>query len=285
MDRRIAFMASLGYAGMEPQQVCESLARLGYQGVEWTSAHFNPRTRSRKQLAGLVQAARAHGLEVSEAGVQQDLVCLDKAAHEERTALILEGIAAAAACGISTLNLFTGPAAWDPQAPKLGAGIREGAAWDLVFGAFERFVEAAEKHKVHLAVEGVFGMLCHGYYTTRVLIDKFPSPFLGVNYDPSHDVLYGHEDVAWTIRQWGSKIKHVHLKDAVGVPELGKFVFPLLGEGRVNWQEFATALDSIGYQGFLSVEFESFAYYDRVLQRDPQAAAELSLQQVKCLLG
>ena len=107
--------------------------------------------------------------------------------------------------------------------------------------------------------------------------------YLGVNFDPSHDILYGNLDMGWIIRQWDKKIKHIHLKDAVGIPEEGKFIFPLLGEGNVNWQEFFKALNEIDYQGFMSVEFESFKYYDRVLKSDSVKAAELSMKSLKCL--
>ena len=43
MKRRLAFMASLGYAEMPPEAVCRSLSKLGYDGVEWTLNHFSPR--------------------------------------------------------------------------------------------------------------------------------------------------------------------------------------------------------------------------------------------------
>ena len=86
-------------------------------------------------------------------------------------------------------------------------------------------------------------------------------------------------------RQWGARIAHVHLKDAVGDrPEPGKFLFPLLGEGQVDWTAFFGALQELGFGGFCSVEFESFDYYRQVLKGDPEAAARLSLQQVEALL-
>jgi sugar phosphate isomerase/epimerase len=109
------------------------------------------------------------------------------------------------------------------------------------------------------------------------LIDHYRSPFLGVNYDPSHDILSGHFDVGWMIRQWGIKrIKHIHLKDAAGIQNNGQFIFPLIGEGHVNWASFFEALREIGYQGYSSVEFESFAYLKTILNNDMAAAASMS---------
>jgi len=283
MRGKLAFMASLGYAQMKPEEVCQSLSNLGYNGVEWTLNHFNPRTKSEKELKNLVQITQKNGLEISEVVVQQDMVCLDEKVREDRKNLVIECIQAASRVGVSTLNLFTGPAPWDPLAPKVGKDISEGAAWDMVLNAYELLVKSAEEYKIYLAVEGVWGMICHDYYTTRLLIDKFNSPYIGVNFDPSHDTLAGNLDVGWIIRQWGKKIKHIHLKDAVGIQEEGRFIFPLLGEGNVNWQEFFKALDEIDYQGYMSVEFESFTYYRQVLHNNPETAAKISIEQVKKL--
>jgi sugar phosphate isomerase/epimerase len=46
----------------------------------------------------------------------------------------------------------------------------------------------------------------------------------------------------------------------------------------VPWAGLFAALDDIGYQGYLSVEFESWDYYRQILGRDPVAAARLSLE-------
>jgi sugar phosphate isomerase/epimerase len=56
------------------------------------------------------------------------------------------------------------------------------------------------------------------------------------------------------------------------------FIFPLLGEGQVPWAEFFAAVRDIGYEGYLSVEFESWEYYRQVLGNDPLAAARLSME-------
>jgi sugar phosphate isomerase/epimerase len=51
------------------------------------------------------------------------------------------------------------------------------------------------------------------------------------------------------------------------------FMFPLIGEGRTDWSAFFSALSEVGYAGALSVEFESYRYYDQVLHGDPELAA------------
>jgi sugar phosphate isomerase/epimerase len=66
---------------------------------------------------------------------------------------------------------------------------------------------------------------------------------------------------------------------------MGKFLFPMLGEGRVDWRAFFGALDEIGYSGYCSVEFESFDYYRQVLKGSPEEAARVSKLQIDALLG
>lgn len=283
---KLSFMASLGYGRMAPREIVASLAGLGYEAVEWTPAHFNPRTRSESELRELVEITHDGGLVIGEVVVQQDFVTLDDAVWQDRVDFCAECIDAAGACGVPVLNFFTGPEPWNPAAPKVGAGITMRDAWAKIFAAYDILLPKAEAQGVKIAVEGVWGMVCHDYYTTLPLIEHYNSPALGVNLDPSHDILAGNLDAGWIAEQWGrDRIHHVHLKDAVGVPRDGEFLFPMLGEGRVPWSEFFGALDAMGYDGCCSVEFESFTYHANVLKGDTEEAARLSIHQVKRLLG
>jgi len=283
-ERKYAFLAGLGFAGMEPEEVAGTLAELGYQGVEWTLAHFNPQVKSPGELAHVADMTRQAGLEISEIVVQQDLVVRDADRMDQTCALIEDCIRSAADNGIPALNLFTGPPPWDPNAPQLGQGISQGEAWALVVKAFERLLPMAEEKRVYLAIEAVWGMLARDYYTLQELFRQVQSPYLAVNMDPSHFALY-RNDVAWSVRQLGDKIVHVHLKDAIGLDtrQPGDFIFPLLGEGMIDWSEFFGALTDIGYSGFCSVEFESFTYYNTVLKGDVKEAARLSMEQIRAL--
>ena len=285
-ENRIGFMASLGFTRMKPATIVGQLRRLGYSAISWTPAHFNPRKHSIEELRELVDLSRQGGLDVSEVVVQQDYVCLDDEIREERVRRTIQTIGVCADVGVRTVNLFTGPAPWDPRAPRIPENISQGAAWDMVVDSFDRIVPVLENQKITGAVEGVWGHVCNDYFTTRPLIDHFNSEYLGVNFDPSHDVLKGNLDTAWLIRQWGAqRIKHVHLKDAAGIQEAGKFVFPFLGEGYVDWMGFFGALAEQDYAGFLTVEFESFAYHKQILKKDSVEAARRCIEDVRVLLA
>jgi sugar phosphate isomerase/epimerase len=90
-------------------------------------------------------------------------------------------------------------------------------------------------------------------------------------------MLYGNNDEPFIVKSWGKKIFHVHVKDAVGVAAGGKFVFPLLGEGNVDFPAFFRALEEIGYDGCASVEFESWAYRRNILGNSHAASAKMCL--------
>ena len=53
-------------------------------------------------------------------------------------------------------------------------------------------------------------------------------------------------------------VVHVHTKDAKGDPE--DFEFPPLGQGDVDFDGLLAAMTAAGYDGYISVEYEGFAW-------------------------
>jgi len=286
MIRKLGFLAGLNFIDLSPEEVTHILAQEGYQGISWPLVWFDPWVKSDHDRKNLISAGEKAALQVTEWVAQIDYVALDKSIWSDRIKHTIETIQAIGRLGSKApINLFTGPAPWDPSAPRLTKDISEGSAWDLVVRAFDELITVAEKENVVLAVEPVFGHLVHDYYTLMELFRKFDSPNLRVNFDPSHGILY-QNDTGWVIKQLGDKIVHCHIKDAVGRPgglPGETFQFPLLGEGEVPWNEFKISLDEIGYSGFLTVEFESFNYYQQVLKSDPRLTARRAMDDVKML--
>jgi sugar phosphate isomerase/epimerase len=93
----------------------------------------------------------------------------------------------------------------------------------------------------------------------------------GFNYDPSH-LGYQGVDYVKFIRTFKDRIYHVHMKDVWwghGDGTVGVFGghttfadarrywdFRSLGHGDINFEEIIVALNDVGYQGPLSVEWE-----------------------------
>ncbi len=270
------FLANGEMLGWEPKKLMSFIKETGYDSVELIAdvifAHGDG--------MAFRDAADEYGVIISELLCQRDYVLKDKEARDRNVAVTVQNIERSAAIGVDTVNLYTGPEPWLPEPLKIGA-VSMTDAWGMVFGAFDTLVPCAEKNGVKIAVENVWGMLAHDLYTNKFLIGHYDSDSLGVNLDPSHDALYGNTDPAFIVKSWGKKIFHVHVKDAVGVAEPGKFVFPLLGEGVVDFKAFFGALEEIGYDGCASVEFESWAYRANILGGMHSAYAAPALEFLK----
>lgn len=90
-------------------------------------------------------------------------------------------------------------------------------------------------------------------------LDDLVRPNVAVNFDPANMILYGAGDPIDAIQRLGSRIRHVHVKDAIASSKPGvewgqEVVF---GQGQVNPSAFLKALHSIGYTGPLVIEREA----------------------------
>lgn len=111
----------------------------------------------------------------------------------------------------------------------------------------------------------------------RRMFEAIPSPFFGLNYDPSH-LVWQQMDYIAPIHEFKERIVHVHLKDAkilkeklnqVGIMALPlEYHLPKLpGLGDVDWGKFFSALTDIRYQGAVVIEVEDRAYEDTLESR------------------
>jgi sugar phosphate isomerase/epimerase len=180
---------------------------------------------------------------------------------------------AAANLGVSVVNGFTGSAIWPllysfpPVPPEtIDAGFDDFAArWSPILDVFDevgvRF--ALEVHPTEIAFD---------VSTAERAVEALGGrEAFGFNFDPSH-LAYQGVDCVDFIQRFGARIHHVHMKDVwwsdVPMPS-GVFGghlpfghadrfwdFRSLGRGRVPFEEVVRALNRIGYDGPLSVEWE-----------------------------
>jgi sugar phosphate isomerase/epimerase len=179
---------------------------------------------------------------------------------------------AAKAMGCTVVNGFMGSPiwkAWYSFPPTSEEMIEDGfnrihKLWTPILDEFDRcgVKFALEVHPTEIAFD---------LYTAQRLLEKFNRrPALGFNFDPSHLVWQGIEPHLF-IREFADRIYHVHMKDAAVTLDgkagiLGSHLpfgdlrrgwnFRSLGHGDVPFEEIIRELNSIGYQGPLSVEWE-----------------------------
>jgi len=265
------------------RQCTDFLARTGFKYVEFKIDSFNSE-QLREQLKLAVETAEASGLKVSNFVILRPLSSGDP----RHTADVIDTIRAAAEANVSIINTISGPAA-EPRrgAPEdwwMPAQMNHGAAWDHLVRALEQIGKVLDECDSCLALEPIVGSLVHDYYSICEMYARFDHPRLGITLDPSHLLLY-RNDIPYAIRRLGGRIKHVHMKDAVGRPgEFGlDFMFPSLGAGAIDWKAFLTALEDIRYTGAISGEYEQFKYMAQVRGNDPAFAAQTLYEEMTAL--
>ncbi len=193
---------------------------------------------------------------------------------QERAAEEMKNTARAAKLfGVKVVNGFTGSSIWHlaysfpPVSPAMiDAGYADfSARWTPILDVFaEQGVRfALEVHPTEIAFDIASA--------ERALQAVNHHPAFGFNYDPSH---FGYQGVDYVgfIRKFRERIFHVHMKDVAwsSVPtEAGVFGghlnfgdsrrywdFRSVGRGNIDFERIIRALNEIGYNGPLSVEWE-----------------------------
>ena len=185
----------------------------------------------------------------------------DPTGVQERAAEEMKNTARAAAkLGVDVVNGFTGSSIWhllysfppvDPS--QIDAGFSDFAdKWNPIFDVFDEV--GVKFGTADRAIEALDGRETFGF-----------------NYDPSHLGYQGVDYVAF-IERLADRIYHVHMKDVwwADTPRLsGVFGghlnfgdskrfwdFRSIGRGNINFEEIIRALNNIGYNGPLSIEWE-----------------------------
>lgn len=174
--------------------------------------------------------------------------------------------------GVKVVTGFTGSSIWHlwfpfpPQVAELiEAGYRQFAErWNPILDEFGR-------RGVKFALEVHPSEIAYDLHTAQIALDALGGrPEFGFNFDPSHLVWQGVDPVKFIYR-FSDRIYHVHIKDSkvlvdgengilsshvnFGDRRRGwDFVSP--GHGDVKFEPIVRALNRIGYQGPLSVEWE-----------------------------
>jgi len=197
----------------------------------------------------------------------------DSAGVNERAAEEMKNTARAAQrLGVDVVNGFTGSSIWHllysfpPVTPQM---IDDG--FKLLADRWNPILDVFGECGVKFALEVHPTEIAFDLYSAERAIEALDGrEEFGFNFDPSHLIWQGVDPVEF-IRYFGDRIYHVHMKDALvtldgrtgilgshlnfGDPRRG-WDFRSLGRGGVNFEEIIRALNQIGYQGPLSVEWE-----------------------------
>jgi sugar phosphate isomerase/epimerase len=284
------------WADLKLEELCKKARDFGYDGLElacWGD-HFEVAKadaaycKAKKDLLAkyglkvyaisnhLVGQAVCDRIDQRHKGILPDYVWGDgypDKVNQRAAQEMIKTAEAAARLGVPVVNGFTGSPIWHllysfPSVPQ--SMIDEGYAlvasrWKPILDRFQQLglKFALESHPTEISFD-----IASAHRILKAL-DNHPA--FGFNFDPSH---FGYQGVDYIkyIYTFSSKIFHVHMKDVgwsktpaeAGVfgghtefGTLGRYWdFRSLGHGDINFEEIIRALNRIGYQGPLSVEWE-----------------------------
>lgn len=122
---------------------------------------------------------------------------------------------------------------------------------EVVLKTLRRIIPVAEKNNVTLLIE------TNGVYsdTSRLcnLLNLAASDAVAALWDIHHPYRFAGESPGKTVQNLGAYIRYVHVKDSV--VENGEIRYKMMGEGDLPIHEAMMALNSINYEGYISLEW------------------------------
>jgi len=283
------------WADLPLETICQKASQWGYDGIElacWGD-HFNVRKAMTEDgyCQGRHDLLAKYGLQCyaisNHLTGQLVLDVLDartddwtpanlKGQHEKKREWAIgemkDTARAAAKMGLKVVNGFTGSSIWHllySFPPVSDAMLADG--FKLLAERWNPILDVFGEVGVRFALEVHPTEIAFDLYSAQTALEALNHrPEFGFNFDPSH-LLWQFVDPVAFIRAFPDRIYHVHVKDAARTLDgktgiLGSHLnfgdirrgwdFRSPGRGQVDFEEIARALNQIGYEGPLSVEWE-----------------------------
>lgn len=259
----------------------QKAAQIGVQGLQMyatTGAHA-PENLSSSQRKELLDLVKSHGLRFSALCGDLGHGFGDPEQNPElieRSKRILD-LAVDLETNVVTTHIGVIPS--DPEHPRYK--IMQQACYEL-----SRYADSVG---AHFAIET-------GPETAKVLksfLDALHSTGVAVNLDPANLVMVTGDDPVKAVDTLKEYIVHTHAKDGIKLmdkdPEIiyglveeeiktgNAFQEVPLGQGKVDFDAYLSALDAIGYRGFLTIERET----GDTPEKDIQDAADFLRRKMK----
>jgi sugar phosphate isomerase/epimerase len=226
---------------------------------------LDPESATDQQIAETLAVLKSNEMNVSAFQVTQNHIAADPAQRKRENDHFVKAIELAGKMGVPYIGTCSGKDA----NKKFPAQVD-----DIVRTYTERYFPACQKNKVRILWENWpegpniatspvgFAALFKGFGDC---------PYVGLQYDPSHFVRQFMDPIE-PAREFSDKIFDVHLKDTEirwdvlkrgginPVDGANWWLYRIPGCGSINWSEFFTVLQHMGYQGAMSVEHEDPLY-------------------------
>ncbi len=243
---------TIGYRDYPPEIAIRRIAAIGYDGVELCLEHpgLEPEEFDTSRATNIATAAVGAGIEIASVSYHGDR---DPLPLRWRRALL--AIELTEACGSHILIVNA------PRPRRDESNLR-----DEFLRQLELQLARAEELGITVALEPEPGLLVHGTDDMLALIERMASDRLRVNLDLGHAFLT-EPDLPETIRRLGDLIVSAHIEDMPA----GEHRHLVPGEGDMDLPQVLAALESIGFDGWLTVDL-----FDIGDAPDEAAAASLA---------
>ena len=148
-----------------------------------------------------------------------------------------------------------------------------GELYDEGLRDWETVASLAEETGVRANVELHMGNICPSAGLAHRFVSRFDPKHVGVVYDPGNMVVEGYERWQMGMELLGPYLAHIHAKNTewrYGAERGGTVRFQphwtAIQEGIVPWDEVYTALDRVGYRGWICFEDFSEIPWERKLR-------------------
>lgn len=241
---------TMGTPGMDIFQAIDFFSDIGHDGIEIRCAAdglLDLETADQRLLSRIRDHAARAGIEIA---------CVtpyyrEFVTPEERSSTLAglrRAMEAAVALGCSRVRLNAGT--W-----PLRDVSRERAWSATVAGVREACRDAAERG-VFLCVENHVGTLTYTARETVDFVEAVGSEHVGILYDHYFVAQAGKESIDEALAMQAPYLRHVHVKDARLNPATGEYETCVVGQGEMDWPRIVRGLKDVGYEGYLSDEYE-----------------------------
>lgn len=263
LDQLLALAAAERFACVEIMCWPVGKAERKYAGV----THIDVTGFTRTHADDVNATSAKYGVSLSALGYYPNPLDPDPTAAKRVVEHLKKVIIAAEKLGLRNVNTFVGRD-WTKSVDD---------NWPRFLKTWRPLIAFAEDHDIRIGIENCPMLFTRDEWpggknlaTSPVIWQRMfsdtPSKHFGLNYDPSHLVLQ-HMDPTGPLREFQSKLFHVHAKDVKirrdRINDVGVFAHPLEwhqpripGYGEMDWGKFMSALMETTYRGPICIEVE-----------------------------
>jgi L-ribulose-5-phosphate 3-epimerase len=246
--------------GDKPAAWCvERTAGYGYDGVDFIFAKLleAPKDEYDQQLKDVKAAAERSGIDIGYLGHHTTFVSPREFDRERGIASFKKALDAAAVLGAGSVCTLIGDGYYDPP---LNVLLSRKTAWAQCREAITEVTAHAATLGLNVSIELLQGTILNRVELIEKMFDEVGASNLRMTMDTGafYVAVKPFMNVKEAVRRLAPYIDIVQIKDEVGLPTIVHCNHIWFGGGLVDFRETYESLAEIGFDGYVSVEWEGW---------------------------